>query len=161
MREVDFFSQFYTIAFANAPARGCPFADAVECDNRGLFKGRWEKRACRMGFMMIGKIDWAGIAKGIVNTVINIINGLIQGVVSGLPGGGAIASQFKIPTLQEGGIVPGPIDKPRLILAHGGEEVIPRGERPNREIVVHQTNIINKDTDMIAAMRELGWRLST
>ncbi len=109
----------------------------------------------------IKAIKWAELGKAIVNTIINLINGLIKGALSGLPGGGAIANKFQIPRFQEGGVVPGPIDKPKLIVAHGGEEVIPRGGQGRREIVVHQTNIINKDTDMIAAMRELGWLLST
>ena len=30
---------------------------------------------------------------------------------------------------QAGGIVPGPINEPRMILAHGGEEVVPFGKR--------------------------------
>ncbi len=90
--------------------------------------------------------------------------GAIMGAISqALPSGNvgnAIRSAFGLPVLERGGIVPGPIGAPVLAVVHGGEEVIPTGGTSKGGIVINQTNIINKETDMEAALREFGWELS-
>ncbi len=56
-------------------------------------------------------------------------------------GGGATALQLS-GSRQAGGMIPGPIGKPRLFMLHGGEEIIPASERGSRRqaaVVINQT----------------------
>lgn len=75
-----------------------------------------------------------GIAKdisGAIKSMINDIIGFFNHIISGVNSVGAKVPGFihipSIPTFQTGGIVPGVIGAPTLIMAHGGEEVVPAG----------------------------------
>jgi len=46
--------------------------------------------------------------------------------------------RLEIPGFQSGGIVPGPINQPQLIVAHGGEEVVPVHGRERENVTVSQ-----------------------
>ena len=54
------------------------------------------------------------------------------------------------------GITSGPIGTSQSAIVNGGEEIA----SANRGVVINQTNTINRETDMDAALRELGWKLS-
>ena len=54
------------------------------------------------------------------------------------------------------GITSGPIGTSQAAIVNSEEEIT----LPNKGIVINQTNTINKETDMEAALRELGWELS-
>lgn len=73
----------------------------------------WIGRLATAARNALGPIaDLADKASGLLGTLGRVGGSLL------LPG---------IPFFQDGGIVPGPIGAPRLIVAHGGEEVIPVG----------------------------------
>lgn len=61
-----------------------------------------------------------GIFNGIVDAVNKAIDAVKRGFDAGKQAGGG---------RQAGGIVPGPIDSPQMVLAHGGEEIVPVGAR--------------------------------
>lgn len=68
----------------------------------------------------------------------------------------------EVPTFQRGGIVPGPIGSPRLVIAHGGETVIPQGRAG---IQVSNTIIVNGSQEDPAVLarriaRDVGRELS-
>jgi hypothetical protein len=90
------------------------------------------------GGLIVGitKLDWVGIGKAIVNTVIDLINGLIKGALAGLPGGGTIASKFKIPRLAtgtdffQGGTALVGEKGPELVTLPRGSEITPNNQLP-------------------------------
>ncbi len=49
--------------------------------------------------------------------------------LGGLFGGGGASALQLSGSFQSGGIVPGPIGRPRMFMLHGGEEIIPASER--------------------------------
>jgi hypothetical protein len=53
----------------------------------------------------------------------------IGGILSNIPGAGVVGDILgHIPGFQTGGVIPGPLGAPRLIVAHGGEVVVPAHE---------------------------------
>lgn len=71
--------------------------------------------------------DIMGIVKNMLNSIIGFFNNLISGankVGSKIPGYIQIP---QLPHFQTGGIVPGAIGEPALIVAHGGETIVPQG----------------------------------
>lgn len=72
-----------------------------------------------------------GVLKGMLNTLlvaplnlaIRAING-VSGALSAIPGVD-IPRLGEIPSFARGGVVPGPVGQPRLIMAHAGETVLP------------------------------------
>lgn len=65
------------------------------------------------------------------NTIVGLagkVGGAVSGALSHLPGAG-LAKSLGIPGFATGGIVPGPLNAPRLILAHGGENVVTRAQQ--------------------------------
>jgi hypothetical protein len=50
---------------------------------------------------------------------------------------GPFAPALIVPGFQQGGIVPGPRGRPRLVMAHGGEEVLPIGREPDPIVVIN------------------------
>lgn len=75
--------------------------------------------------------------------------------VSGL-GGGVVGRGIRalIPGFDHGGVVPGPTGSPRLIMAHGGETVVPthrpgfRGGRGDTYITVNAPNYVGDKRDL-------------
>lgn len=61
------------------------------------------------------------VVEGVVGAISSLIN-KAQELANRVKGG------LKIPGFQAGGIVPGPIGEPKMIMAHGGEEVVPNGK---------------------------------
>lgn len=88
---------------------------------------------------MLGTIQtvWNGVRsaiEGAVNAAIGAIDRL-KSAISSIPSPGDIAGGIgglvgKIPGFDVGGIVPGPKGSPQLILAHGGETVLPTHKEP-------------------------------
>lgn len=72
----------------------------------------------------------------------------------------AIGSE--LPNFASGGIVPGPIGRPRLIVAHGGEEVRPAGRDGRPSVQLNQYNTINDRSPAAVeeAARRGGQRLA-
>ena len=65
-----------------------------------------------------------------------------------------------LPPMQTGGIVPGPVNQPIPILAHGGEEVIPVG-RSSSPITINVNNpIVRSDEDIKRIAEEINKILS-
>lgn len=81
-----------------------------------------------LGFIDVltgGWISKFNLIKGAVEGVIGAIGSLISKAVEL---GNKVKGGLKIPGFQAGGIVPGAIGEPRMIMAHGGEEVVPVGK---------------------------------
>lgn len=94
--------------------------------------------------------------KDIIQDLINLIPKL-----STIGPGGVLKEMFrsfKVPGFQFGGTVPGPIGAPRLIMAHGGEEVIPiggRGPMGGRAAVYNVTNNFYGPQDPVGVARQI------
>lgn len=79
---------------------------------------------------------------------------------SSIPGGAPIAAmgqKLNIPGFDTGGIVPGPIGSPQLIMAHGGETVLPT----HKNITINQTNNNYRDYDMNSRLNDINFALRT
>lgn len=85
------------------------------------------------------KATWEGIGSALEWTKIHVIDpvvGTIQSMLDKLqalrdnPITAAVGRQLGIPGFAVGGVVPGAPGQPRLILAHGGETVVPTGISP-------------------------------
>lgn len=91
---------------------------------RGVFQTVWDK----VKDIMQGAYDFVvRLSKQIGDAVKDALGpvGDIAGAVGGVLGGGARLLGF-----DDGGVVPGPKGSPRLILAHGGETVLPTHKYP-------------------------------
>lgn len=64
--------------------------------------------------------DIYNMIKDVISAVDELSGGTIGAVVGAVTGG-------ELPSFDEGGIVPGPIGSPQLVVAHGGEEITPPG----------------------------------
>ncbi len=78
----------------------------------------------KMAELFAGVKGWWDKIKGIFDAIIGAAQNAIDKVREGLSAGSRIGRQG-------GGVVPGPIDTPQLVLAHGGEEVVPFGKTGN------------------------------
>ncbi len=64
------------------------------------------------------------------------------------------AARSGLPSMASGGIVPGPLGSARLILAHGGESVIPAGQSP---VTVYVQNMnVRSDDDVKRVFEEVS-----
>jgi hypothetical protein len=153
--------------------------------------------------LSIGK----GIIDGIVEAVgkfigmlfdigVNIVNGIVDGIKSAagsigsailgaIPGGGAISGALgsvkNLLPFKSGGMIPGPVNRPMPILAHGGEYVLSadiveairtgapsRGLEPMAPaavqsagpavVIENYTSVERSDDDMLIAMLEFAVR---
>jgi hypothetical protein len=78
----------------------------------------------------IARGDGPGKGKATIQSVLGLVGGVLSGV--GLGPAGAIVSGLGslaafLPQFAGGGTVPGPSGSPRLVVAHGGEQVSPSG----------------------------------
>jgi phage-related protein len=86
-------------------------------------------------------VDWLKKLPGFIDKALGPLDELlgtvasIAGKVAGAAGG--VLGKLKLPHFDRGGTVPGPLGSPELIVAHGGETVVPthrltnwRGELP-------------------------------
>lgn len=65
---------------------------------------------------------------GIPGRIANLGKDILSKLMPDIPGGGVLKTVLgKIPGFATGGVVPGPLGTPRLIVAHGGETVVPNG----------------------------------
>lgn len=73
----------------------------------------------KMSEMFSGVNDWWNKIKGVLEGIKNAAEAAFNAVQRGLNAGKGSGGR------QAGGIVPGPIDSPQMVLAHGGEEIVP------------------------------------
>jgi len=105
-----------------------------------------------------GFLDWVetliGKVRGAIDWVKNLL-GLNREAVDTMPGApeaGVAVRAAEVPEYALGGIVPGPVGKPRLAVVHGGEEVLTPEQRAARssdvrDIVMYNTfNVPDKPT---------------
>lgn len=110
--------------------------------------------------------------KAVVNTIIDAWNSIDFGIsirvpdwVPGIGGRGFSVDDIfpDIPRFGDGGTVPGPVGAPRLILAHGGEEVLTTAQA--RSAGGDTWHVSTPATDPVTAARELAdetdWRRKT
>jgi hypothetical protein len=87
--------------------------------------------------------------------------GRIGGAVSAL--GSGIGS-LHIPGFASGGIVPGSIGQPQLVVAHGGEQITPAGQLPTgggggASVIVNVYGSVQTERDLALTLRETMRRL--
>lgn len=68
----------------------------------------------------------------------NVRTHFLKGFIMGVPGGPLLMKALGIEEFAEGGEVPGPAGKPKIIMAHGGEYVVPRGKQFDRLRAINQ-----------------------
>lgn len=73
-----------------------------------------------MESMWNGVMGWWDKIKGILEGIINLAQGAINKVREGFEAGKRMGGGK-----QTGGIIPGAVGEPRMVLAHGGEEIVP------------------------------------
>jgi hypothetical protein len=84
---------------------------------------------------------------GAVDGIKETISG-IGDAISNIPGAGVIGGiASHIPGFDVGGVVPGPVGSPQLILAHGGETVVPTHD---------PAAMRSMSTDYVAPTRDSG-----
>lgn len=66
---------------------------------------------------------FTGIGRSFANGLIDLIEGALRGALTGLPGN--IEKKINLPRFDQGGIVPGNVGSPQLVVAHGGETILP------------------------------------
>ena len=82
-----------------------------------------------------------------------VIGGITQGVVGAVSAAGNLIGNF--PRFAAGGIVPGPLGSPQMIVAHGGEEVVRADQRGGVTIniagsLIHESDLV----DLFVNLRE-------
>lgn len=93
----------------------------------------------RMGSIIIEKMNtW--FIDPIKNAIIGLIRWINENLISKLsiPGLNIGVSDIPIPNFKHGGVVPGPIGSPRLILAHGGERILSNSQS-NQPMIIQLT----------------------
>lgn len=91
----------------------------------GVFEAAKQEVLNKMAEMFEGVAGWWGQIGDIFNSIISKANEAISTVQRGFEAGAGAGAGSAT-----GAIVPGPVDKPRWVLAHGGEEIVSR--RPGR-----------------------------
>lgn len=134
----------------------------AEMDRLGSIEDSWRQAAglledAIVHAAMTGELSFRRLANSIAAMLAT--SGAKQLVDVGLGalfgGGGSKDISKKIPSRQFGGEVPGPIGSPQLILAHGGEEIVPAGR--SKGLVVNQNinfNVNAMDSRSVAEFFE-------
>jgi len=106
-----------------------------------------------------GKIDWIAGKLEILGTIVGALGGAVSdplGTAGRLLDGGVGLLGF-----DNGGVVPGPVGSPRVVLAHGGETILPTHKGPvgagnTYNITVHALDGRGAADAVLAALRMLG-----
>lgn len=106
------------------------------------------------GNFLTGRGSGGDLARGLLGSITNtIIGNFTRSISSGLFGASGTSGSGLFGNLfggffQDGGIVPGPVGAPRIIIAHGGEEVIPVGGSGNsgNTININITGDVSRQT---------------
>lgn len=106
------------------PGRIYSFIISIPSIVMAVFNSAKNAVLSQMSEMFAGVSGWWDKIKGILNAIRDAANAAIDAVSRGFAAGQKAGGGR-----QAGGIVPGPRDEPRLILAHGGEEVTPIDKR--------------------------------
>lgn len=110
--------------------------------------------------------NWFKVARKVVNAMSNVAEALanafkdaVLGIFEGLTGQNLSLPDINFPEFQSGGVVPGPVGEPRLVIAHGGEEIIPAGQRRDGRgggpVIGGDVTINVESSDPMAVRREV------
>lgn len=98
-----------------------------------------------------GALDLLGKLKDVAGGVLGAAGGVLSGA-------GNLLGGFRLPDFHQGGIVPGPIGAPQVIVAHGGEEIRTPAQQAATSggvVVTGNTFVIREEGDIRRVAQEL------